>query len=152
MQIASPQLYSWWGGQQDFLSACIVGFFQNLSAFLGYFCSCNLYAWYVVAKALVLNKLKVISLWQSHEFKFPRQLEQILFVHVDSKTPHTQFSVPDARLFNFPCHHRGGSRGEGAGGVPPPPEMTCGFLIELVFCKKKLPYLFDYKPSDFYTN
>ena len=22
------------------------------------------------------------------------------------------------------------------GGCPPPPEMTCGFLIQLVFCKK----------------
>ena len=21
--------------------------------------------------------------------------------------------------------------------IPPPPEMTCGFLIQLVFCKKK---------------
>ena len=30
-------------------------------------------------------------------------------------------------------------RGQGAGGAPPPspPEMTCGFLIHLVFCKKK---------------
>ena len=26
--------------------------------------------------------------------------------------------------------------GEGAGGATPP-EMTCGFLIQLVFCKKK---------------
>ena len=28
----------------------------------------------------------------------------------------------------------------GAGGAhpPPPPEMTCRFLIQLVFCKKKL--------------
>ena len=27
--------------------------------------------------------------------------------------------------------------GEGAGGAhPPPPEMTCGFLIQLIFCKK----------------
>ena len=34
---------------------------------------------------------------------------------------------------------RGGSRG-GCRGCPPPPplpEMTCGFLIQLVFCKKK---------------
>ena len=39
-------------------------------------------------------------------------------------------------LFSRVC--RGGSRGEGAGGAhPPPPEMTCGFLIQLVFCKKK---------------
>ena len=27
--------------------------------------------------------------------------------------------------------------GWGAGGVHPPPEMTCGFLIQLVFCHKK---------------
>ena len=33
-------------------------------------------------------------------------------------------------------HHRGGSRGR-VQGVPPSPEMTCGFLIQLVFCKKK---------------
>ena len=31
---------------------------------------------------------------------------------------------------------RGGSRGR-VQGVPPPPEMTRGFLIQLVFCKKK---------------
>ena len=27
--------------------------------------------------------------------------------------------------------------GECRGWVPPPPEMTCGFLIQLVFCRKK---------------
>ena len=33
---------------------------------------------------------------------------------------------------------RGGSRGRvQAVRTPPPPEMTCGFLIKLVFCKKK---------------
>ena len=33
---------------------------------------------------------------------------------------------------------RGGSRGTVQGvRNPPPPEMTCGFLIQLVFCKKK---------------
>ena len=26
---------------------------------------------------------------------------------------------------------------EGPGGAPHPPEMTCGFLIQLVFCQKK---------------
>ena len=31
---------------------------------------------------------------------------------------------------------RGGSRGR-VQGVRTPPEMTCGFLIQLVFCKKK---------------
>ena len=33
---------------------------------------------------------------------------------------------------------RGGSRGRVQGvRTPPPPEMTCGFLTQLVFCKKK---------------
>ena len=33
----------------------------------------------------------------------------------------------------------GADLGEGAGGAHPlPPEMTCGFLIQLVFRKKKL--------------
>ena len=31
---------------------------------------------------------------------------------------------------------RGGSRGR-VQGVRTPPEMTCGFLIQLVFCQKK---------------
>ena len=33
--------------------------------------------------------------------------------------------------------HGGGSRGR-VQGVRTPPEMTCGFLIQLVFCKKKI--------------
>ena len=34
---------------------------------------------------------------------------------------------------------RGGSRGRVQGvRTPPPPEMTCGFVIQLVFCKKKI--------------
>ena len=34
--------------------------------------------------------------------------------------------------------YRGGSRGRVQGvRTPPFPEMTCGFLIQLVFCKKK---------------
>ena len=34
---------------------------------------------------------------------------------------------------------RGGSRGRVQGvHTPPPPELTCGFLIQLVFCKKKI--------------
>ena len=31
---------------------------------------------------------------------------------------------------------RGGSRGRVQGVRTPPPEMTCGFLIKLLFCKK----------------
>ena len=35
--------------------------------------------------------------------------------------------------------NRGGSRGrvQGVRTPPPSPEMTCGFLIQLVFCQKK---------------
>ena len=36
--------------------------------------------------------------------------------------------------------HRGGSRGR-VQGVRTPPEVTCGFLIQLVFCKKKTMWL-----------
>ena len=43
---------------------------------------------------------------------------------------------------NYECtqrsSRRGGSRGRVQGcATPPPPEITCGFLIQLVFCKKK---------------
>ena len=31
----------------------------------------------------------------------------------------------------------GADLGGGCSPLPPPPEMTCGFLIQLVFCKKK---------------
>ena len=31
--------------------------------------------------------------------------------------------------------HRGGPRGGGVQGVRTLPEMTCGFLVQLVFCK-----------------
>ena len=36
-------------------------------------------------------------------------------------------------------HVPGADLGGGCRGcaTPPPPEMTCGFLIQLVFCKKK---------------
>ena len=41
-----------------------------------------------------------------------------------------------ARNSSCPC--RGGSRGRVQGvRTPPTPEMTCGFLIQLVFCQKK---------------
>ena len=38
---------------------------------------------------------------------------------------------------------RGGSRGrvQGVRTPPPPPEMTCGFLIQLVFCKKTMWFI-----------
>ena len=49
-----------------------------------------------------------------------------------------KFLSPHQSDYMISIFGRGGSRGEGAGGVhPPPPEMICGFLIQLVFCKKK---------------
>ena len=36
----------------------------------------------------------------------------------------------------FGVRYEGGSRGRVQGGAHPP-EITCGFLIQLVFCKKK---------------
>ena len=41
--------------------------------------------------------------------------------------------------YSYKKSHRGGSRGRVQEvRIPPPPKMTCGFLIQLVFCKKKL--------------
>ena len=37
--------------------------------------------------------------------------------------------------------YRGGSRGKVQGVRTPPPQMTCGFLIQLVFCKKIYIYM-----------
>ena len=52
--------------------------------------------------------------------------------------------IRDSFVVKFSSHRlkilvRGGSRGrmQGVRAPPPPPEMTCGFLIQLVFCKKK---------------
>ena len=39
---------------------------------------------------------------------------------------------------NYCCANTGADLGGGCRGAhPPPAEMTCGFLIQLVFCKKK---------------
>ena len=46
--------------------------------------------------------------------------------------------ISDLMYEQKPYPARGGSRGRVQGvRNPPPPEMTCGFLIQLVFCKKK---------------
>ena len=47
---------------------------------------------------------------------------------------------------NVPSVYRGGSRGR-VPAVHIPPEMTCGFLIQLVFCKKKICGLLGLKNS-----
>ena len=58
-------------------------------------------------------------------------------------------AYPSSKSWNLTCNvkleivkplkqSQGGILGEGAGGAhPPPPEMICGFLIQLEFCKKK---------------
>ena len=48
------------------------------------------------------------------------------------------YTQPHTKTVNDTCRYvgRGGSRGR-VQGVRNPPEMTCGFLIQLVFCKKK---------------
>ena len=38
--------------------------------------------------------------------------------------------------YSYKKSHRGGSRGRVQEVRIPPPKMTCGFLIQLVFCKK----------------
>ena len=48
------------------------------------------------------------------------------------------FSTPIFRPDIGRNHVTGADLGGGCRGcAPPPPEMTCGFLIQLVFCKKK---------------
>ena len=48
------------------------------------------------------------------------------------------FLIGDHLFEVIPYHIRGGSRGRVQGVCTPPlPEMTCGFLIQLVFCEKK---------------
>ena len=37
---------------------------------------------------------------------------------------------------SLPNYSTGAALGGGCRGCAPPPEMTCGFLIQLVFCKK----------------
>ena len=42
------------------------------------------------------------------------------------------------KCFYYYYFYSGADLGGGCRGcVPPPPEMTCGFLVQLVFCKKK---------------
>ena len=50
----------------------------------------------------------------------------------------TIYTCNDQLLMKLICIHKGGSRGRVQGVCPPPPKMTYGFLIQLVFCKKKL--------------
>ena len=46
-----------------------------------------------------------------------------------------KYATPDIVLFEFY------QWGEGAGGAPPPPEMTCGFLMQLVFYQKNMWFI-----------
>ena len=52
-------------------------------------------------------------------------------------------SLTDEVLSQLKQKHplRGGSRGRVQGvSTPPPPGMTCGFLTQVVFCKKNVVY------------
>ena len=50
----------------------------------------------------------------------------------------TTKSCPENVNIALVYYIRGGSRGRVQGvRPPPPPTLTCGFLIQLVFCKKK---------------
>ena len=42
----------------------------------------------------------------------------------------------------FTSRSSGADLGGGCRGCAPPPEMTCGFLIQLVFCQKKTMWFF----------
>ena len=68
----------------------------------------------------------------------------LLIFHILEGCPQVRKKIAVFRSLKQTCRyswwavlHRGGSR-ERVQGVPPPPlEMTCGFLIQLVFSKKK---------------
>ena len=50
----------------------------------------------------------------------------------------TSFKLAVAYTTVSPCTSTGADLGGGCRGcAPPPPEITCGFLIQLLFCKKK---------------
>ena len=76
--------------------------------------------------------------------KFARFAIEILYKRPSSLSHNFVFSYATYRHTFRRCllalgKHRGGSRGRVQGmRTPPLPEMTCGFLIQLVFCKKKL--------------
>ena len=55
-------------------------------------------------------------------------------MHVQMYIDTLMYGHPASRLA---FHFMGGSRGRVRGVRPPPPEMTCGFLTQLVFCQKK---------------
>ena len=93
---------------------------------------------YIFFRTLVLRKLFDIRFSFKH-CKFLTRLptRQGGFENRDKVYLQKRFGY--ARHFEFPC--RGGSRGRVQGVRTPPPEMTCGFLIQLVFCKKTMWFI-----------
>ena len=51
------------------------------------------------------------------------------------------FKFPFVQLSVNSQHEKDVSAGGCRGCAPPPPEMTCGFLIQLVFCKKTMWFI-----------
>ena len=82
----------------------------------------------------VLYKKRHTVLWSATGLGSPNSKlkKGILFVFVDG--------LSSLRFVSFALL-RGGSTGGCTGCAPPPPEMTCGFLIQLVFCKRKKNYV-----------
>ena len=93
---------------------------------------------YIFFRTLVLRKLFDIRFSFKH-CKFLTRLptRQGGFENRDKVYLQKRFGY--ARHFEFPC--RGGSRGRVQGVRTPPPEMACGFLIQLVFCKKTMWFI-----------
>ena len=80
-----------------------------------------------------------IGMKRSRKRQTDCNLQQALHIYYDTrrwnviKDSKSQSSLVDKKVFKM-C--RGGSKGR-VQGVHTLPEMTCGFLIQLVFCKKK---------------
>ena len=80
--------------------------------------------------------------WRSNdEFKCYEMRKQgmivmkLLFCSPKSNFPGVKLNSATILVFRW---HTGADLGGGCRGCdPPPPEMTCGFLIQLLFCKKK---------------
>ena len=86
----------------------------------------------------VIRSLKVFTLFE------PLQS----FVIYSSFKKQNELQDPTSSPELFPQKMGGADLGGGCWGcAPPSPEMTCGFLIQLVFCKKKICGLLVLKQS-----
>ena len=76
------------------------------------------------------HRKKITYLEISRVWNCPKPVK--IQLHHPNNNFHSSYGIQCAIIY------RGGSRGRVQGvRTPPPPEMTCGFLIQLVFFKKK---------------